>query len=127
MSQDKPVETPTTPKEQAAHYIAQGAIQLSRKFRSIGIPPTPPEGKTFLDILRERDPVQWERQETWAREHITRTDQSAHLTLPPEVFNEYLKQTGRSPSIPPAPFTSWADYWAAQRQSSDEPATRVPE
>ncbi len=75
----------------------RSAIQLSRKYRLIGVPPELPEGKTFLDLLRERDPLAWQHVEDRARELIVQMDRSTHIELTVEEFNEWLAQRGCAP------------------------------
>ncbi len=95
-------------KEKIADFIARGAIQLSRKYRNIGVPPPLEEGQTYLDKLRIADPLRWERLEELAKEEVTRKDQTTHLTLTYDEFNEWLRQTGRSPAL-----ANWQARWEA--------------
>lgn len=75
--------------------IASGAIQLSRKYRLVGLPPAL-NGGTFLDLLRDCDPYEWARLEEIAKERVIRLSRTqTELTL--EEFDEWLKQHGRSP------------------------------
>lgn len=83
-------------KQKIAEFVTRGAIQLSRKYRMIGVPPQLEEGKSFLDLLRERNPLLWKRYEAEAREEITRSDRATHVELTAPEFNEWLLQTGRS-------------------------------
>ncbi len=100
-------------KEKIAGFIARGAIQLSRKYRMIAVPPELPSGQTFLDALRERDPIQWQGLEDRAREMIVQLDRSTHVELTFDEFNEWLVQRGAKPVAgPPAPYRTWAEYWA---------------
>lgn len=81
-------------EEKVAGWRISGALQLSRKYRSIGIPPVLELGETYLDRLRKTDPIMWERYEDWAREQITRQDVSSHIELTPDEMREWLKQRG---------------------------------
>jgi len=99
-------------KEKIAEFIMRGAIQLSRKYRLIGVPPLLPAGTTYLDILRERDPLGWQRFEDTARDRIARADRSTHVELSYEEFSEWLVQRGFKPlADPPAPYKTWGEYW----------------
>jgi hypothetical protein len=99
-------------KAKIADYIARGAVQLSRKGRAIGVPPTLPEGKTYLDLLREQDPIQWEHKNLAAREDLIRRNYDLHVKLSDEEFSEWLVQHGCKPLARPLePYETWAEYW----------------
>jgi len=82
--------------------IAKKAIQLSRKYRTVAVPPELPQGSatTYLDMLRERHPRTWARFEEQAREYVARFDSSYHVELTWEEFNEWLKAKGCKPLTP---------------------------
>lgn len=108
-------------KAKIAALIARGAVQLSRKYRRIAVPPELPMGRTFLDELRERDPIRWERLEVQARGMLMYDDSSSHIELSWDEFNEWLVQTGKKPvADPPAPYKTWGEYW---RENDKHPGT----
>lgn len=93
-------------------YIARGAEQLSRKYRSIGVPPVLAPGQTYLELLRERDPVAWKQHEDRARSQLIFLDDANHIELTFEEFNVWLELRGCKPvSGPPAPYGTWREYW----------------
>lgn len=100
-------------KERIAHFIARGAIQLSRKYKLIGVPPALTSGaRNYIDMLQERDPVRWQRFEEQARDAIVHADRSTHVELTYPEFNEWLEQRGCKPlADPPEPYATWGDYW----------------
>jgi hypothetical protein len=123
-------------KEKIAEFIARGAVQLSRKYRRIAVPPELPPGQTFLAMLRERDPVQWEKLEEQARSHLLYRDEQSHIELSFDEFNEWLVQRGCQPAgKPPAPYETWGQYWREndkhpgqeERLSPEERLARIPE
>lgn len=99
-------------KEKIAGLIARGAVQLSRKYRLIGVPPTLAPGKTYLDMMRERDPLGWQRLEDQARDRVVHADRETHVELSWDEFNEWLVQRGcKAMGDPPPPYTTWGEYW----------------
>lgn len=93
-------------------YIAEGAEQLSRKYRSIGVPPGLSEGQTYLEMLRERDPVAWKQHEDRARSQLIHAEEKNHIKLTFEEFNIWLELRDCKPvASPPAPYNSWREYW----------------
>lgn len=94
------------------HYIDFGAEQLSRKYRMIGLPPAIPEGQTYLDALRQRDPVAWQQHEDRARSQLIHLEPANHIELTFEEFNIWLELRGCKPNVgPPAPYKTWREYW----------------
>lgn len=77
--------------EKIKEYMARGAEQLSRRYRTIGVPPVLPEGQTYLEMLREKDPVAWKQHEDRARSQLIHMDQENHIELTFEEFNVWLE------------------------------------
>lgn len=79
--------------------IARGCVQLSRQYRSVGVPPP---GKTgALDRLREVAPADYDRLiESANRQAIGilfHRDPGSSVELTPDEFCYYLRATGRKP------------------------------
>jgi hypothetical protein len=84
--------------------ITRECIQLSRKYRTVGIIP---KGESGLSALRKADESAWrrimERAEGQAREEFLRLSSSRQhrIELTVDEFNEYLRKTGRKPDGQP--------------------------
>lgn len=108
-------------KEKIAAYIKQGAMQLSRRYRHIGVPPVLPKGETYFDLVKRLDPLQYERLEQRAKELVVHYLPETHIELTFEEFNEWLLETGRTPvGNPPEPYKTWGEY----HRSKQCPSTR---
>lgn len=81
-------------EEKITGYIKRGAEQLSRKYRSIAVPPTLAPMQTYLDLLLERFPDEHDRllaeAESRAKRYLLQFDRSTHVTLTHAEFNEWL-------------------------------------
>lgn len=73
----------------------RGAIQLSRKYRTVAVMP---EGKTGMECLQEHYPEEakhlLERIEENAKDQFLRLHSSTHVELTREEFNEWLQLRG---------------------------------
>ena len=104
-------------EEKIADFIKRGAIQLSRKYRTIGVPPKLEEGQTFLELLRQRYPSEHARLEEMAKQWLCQYDGNCHVTLTPEEFNEWLAQRGCTPMFrPPEPFKTWGEVMRYEKR-----------
>ena len=79
--------------------IARGCVQLSRQYRSVGVPPP---GKTgALDRLREVHPAEYDRiidgANRLAIHELFQHDPRSSVELTPDEFCYYLRVTGRKP------------------------------
>jgi hypothetical protein len=80
------------------HLIQRGAIQLSRKYRIVGVLP---DGRTGLQCLRELDPDQAaffeKRLEEWSLHEFLSRSAENQVELTVEEFNEWLRRRGCKP------------------------------
>lgn len=106
-------------QEKIADYIVRGAVQLSRKYRTIGVPPVLTEGQTYRKMCAEKWPSfvgcpALVGSEALAAQTLATYDVTCHIELSHEEFNEWLVQKGRKPRAdPPKPFASWREFHIA--------------
>lgn len=101
-----------TIKEKIADLIKRGAIQLSRKYRTLGLAPELKEGETYLELLKKSDPHYWANLERCAKEWLLRNNDAFQVKLSIEEFSEWLHQNGRKPlAKPPEGYDTWQEYW----------------
>lgn len=85
-------------REEIKTLLAQGALQLSRKYRTIGVPPKLTNNESYLNLLRRKNPELWRDLESRARDLIVQYDYSTHIKLSHEEFNIWLELRGCAPS-----------------------------
>lgn len=83
------------PTSKVENLIARGAVQTSRKYRTVCVPVAPEKA---IALLRRTQPIQYERLVEWAQ-RLLNYQHGEHYELTPDEFNEWRAAQGLTPVL----------------------------